>query len=82
MPRGPIDPKEMGRYFAIAQVGLEMVVPVGIGLALDYYLAWMPWGTIVGAVLGLACGLIHLIALTNKDNPAPPAKTSDEESKQ
>jgi len=66
MPGGQPDPKEMGFYFALAQVGLEMVVPVGIGAVLDHYLNWMPWATAVGAVLGLAGGLAHLVAILNK----------------
>ena len=50
----------------MAQVGLEMVVPVGIGLALDHYLNWSPWGVVVGAVLGLVAGIGHLVALSNR----------------
>jgi F0F1-type ATP synthase assembly protein I len=78
MPQGPPGRREMGRYFALAQVGMEMVTPVGIGLALDYYLGWSPWGAVGGAVLGLVLGLIHLVALSNqqdRDPPRPPRKT-------
>jgi len=64
----PGDRKEMTRYLQIAQVGSEMVVPAGIGAALDYYLGWTPWGVIVGAVLGLVTGLTHLVWLSNKTN--------------
>jgi F0F1-type ATP synthase assembly protein I len=60
------DGKELGRYLAIGQVGLEMVVPIGIGLALDSYLGWEPWGVIGGAVLGLVGGLSHLVHLAGK----------------
>lgn len=69
MDKGPVHPREFGYYVSLAQVGLEMVVPVGIGLALDHYLGWTPWGIIGGAIFGLIGGLAHLIALTNrKDN--------------
>ncbi|MFN4259800.1 MAG: hypothetical protein ACK4RK_10915 [Gemmataceae bacterium] len=68
MQRGPLSPREMGLYMSLAQVGLEMVVPVGIGIALDYYLSWTPWGVVVGAVLGLVVGIVHLIAITNRYN--------------
>ena len=34
MPAGPPDPRELGHYLTIAQVGLEMVVPIGLGLAM------------------------------------------------
>jgi ATP synthase protein I len=66
----PISPngKDVGRYVAVGQVGLEMVVPIGIGLAVDYYTGWTPWGVIVGTILGFAGGLIHLIHLANKLN--------------
>lgn len=62
------DSKEMGYYFTLATVGLEMVVPIGVGMVLDYYLNWRPWGAAAGAVLGLAGGLYHLIALSNRPN--------------
>jgi F0F1-type ATP synthase assembly protein I len=68
------DFKELGFYFALAQVGLEMVVPIGIGAALDYYLHWAPWGVVAGAVLGLMGGLIHLVALINRDDKSGPSK--------
>ncbi len=66
----PPDPRELRRYFALSQVGLEMVAPIGVGLALDYYLGWSPWGAVVGAILGFVGGLTHLIVLVNrpKDN--------------
>jgi F0F1-type ATP synthase assembly protein I len=64
------DQKELGRYLALAQVGLEMVVPVALGLALDYYLGWSPWGVIGGAVLGLVGGLARLVRLANKADAA------------
>ena len=70
IPGGHPDPKEMGFYLALAQVGLEMVAPVGVGAILDYYFNWMPWATTTGAVLGLAGGLAHLVSLLNKhDRP-------------
>jgi len=63
---GNPDPKELGFYFSLAQVGLEMVVPIGLGLALDYYLGWGPWAAVTGAVLGLVGGLAHLVTLLNR----------------
>ncbi len=58
--------KDMARYVAISQVGLEMAAPVGIGAFLDYYFGWAPWGVVVGAGLGFTAGLAHLIHLVNK----------------
>lgn len=67
MPEGPFDPKEMGRLYALGQVGMEMVVPVLIGLALDHWLGWGPWATVTGAVLGFVVGMLHLIHLLGQD---------------
>ncbi len=56
----------MGRYFALAQTGVEMVVPIFIGSWLDRHLGWKPWGVIGGVVLGFAGGLFHLLILMRK----------------
>lgn len=67
---GSTDPQKMARYLALSQVGLEMVAPIILGLVLDHYLGWSPWGVVVGAVLGLTGGLVHLVQLTStKDEP-------------
>jgi len=60
------DGKDLGRYLALGQVGFEMVVPIGIGMALDYYLGWQPWGAVAGTVLGFSGGLLHLILVVRK----------------
>ncbi len=73
----PANRKELGRYFALSQIGLEMVVPIIAGLLVDYYLGWTPWATIAGAVLGLCGGLVHLVHLLNKMD----AKDSERESR-
>jgi len=76
MPPGSLNPKEVGYYFTIAQVGLEMVVPIALGLWLENLLGWQPWGVVGGAVLGLTGGLLHLLQLVkkqdDKDTPQPP----------
>jgi F0F1-type ATP synthase assembly protein I len=59
------DRQETNFYFALAQVGLEMVAPIGLGVALDHYAGWRPWGTIGGAVIGFVGSLTHLISLVN-----------------
>jgi F0F1-type ATP synthase assembly protein I len=68
--------KDLGPYVAIGQVGIEMVVPIGIGVAVDYYLRWGHWGTVVGTILGFTGGLFHLIYLVNKLDK----KNSDDDS--
>ena len=65
--------RELGRYFALAQVGLEMVVPIVVGLWLDSAFGWSPWGVSVGAVLGLVGGLAHIVHLLKRfdENSSP-----------
>ena len=42
------EPSKLAQYAALSQVGLEMVAPIGLGLLLDYWLAWGPWGASAG----------------------------------
>jgi len=62
MPDKPT-PREMGYYMALAGIGIEMVVPAGIGSYLDRWLETSPWITIVLGALGFAAGLIHMVVL-------------------
>lgn len=66
MARIPQTSREVGFYFALAQVGFEFVIPMGIGLYLDSTFGWAPWGLIVGGILGFVGGLFHLISLVNR----------------
>jgi F0F1-type ATP synthase assembly protein I len=66
--------KNLGYYVTLAQVGFEMVIPIGIGAALDHYLKWTPWGIVGGAVFGLVGGLSHLVALSNRENQSDSSK--------
>jgi F0F1-type ATP synthase assembly protein I len=63
------DQKQLARYLALSQVGLEMVGPIVLGLLTDYYLGWGPWGVLAGAVLGLVGGIAHLVQLSKPQNP-------------
>jgi ATP synthase protein I len=65
MPQEPT-PRELGYYFALAQVGLEMVLPATIGVFLDQWLNTIPWITIILAIFGFAGGLFHLVSLLNR----------------
>jgi len=56
-------PREMGYYMALAQTGMEMVLPAVGGFFLDDWLETTPWITCIAAVLGFAGGLIHLLAI-------------------
>ena len=72
------DPKDLGFYFSLSQVGMEMVAPVAVGAVLDHKLAWAPWGTIVGALLGLGLGMTHLIVLlSGRNRRQPPQRRQD-----
>jgi F0F1-type ATP synthase assembly protein I len=72
------DPKELGRLFAIGQVGMEMVVPIGLGVAVDYWRDWTPWATVCGAVIGFTFGLIHLVRLMNQQDRDETNKTPEQ----
>ncbi len=74
------DRKDMGRYVALGQIGMEMVVPIVAGLAADHYFGWRPWGVIVGAVLGPVGGFVHLVHLLNKMDSKDSSR-SDQESR-
>ena len=56
-------PREMGYYFALVQVGVEMVLPTLLGYWIDSWLETTPWLTIIAAVVGFAGGMIHLIVI-------------------
>ncbi len=75
MQIGPTGSRELGRYFALSQIGMEMVAPIGLGLVLDYWLGWSPWCAVIGALLGFVGGLTHLIVLVNR-----PAEKEDSNS--
>lgn len=69
MPAGGPSPRLLGWYYALAQVGLEMVVPIALGWWLDSKLGSEPWLLVVGVMLGLAVGIVHLVALANRRPP-------------
>ena len=73
MTAGPPDSREFGKYFAFAQVGLEMVAPIVVGVLIDNYFDSAPWGVAVGAVLGLAGGLWHLVVLAKRFDESNPS---------
>ena len=68
MPAGPTNPRELGKYVAMAQVGMEMAAPVAVGALLDHYFGWSPWGIVGGAIFGLVAGMGHLFMLANRND--------------
>jgi ATP synthase protein I len=59
-------PRQMGYYAALAQTSVEMVLPIVVGLLLDHWLGTAPWITCIGAVVGFAGGLTHLILIVKQ----------------
>ncbi len=57
------DPRDLGFYYSLANVGMEMVIPTALGLVVDHYVGTMPWITIVLTVFGFVGGLVHLVVL-------------------
>ena len=74
MSKDSPDPSKLAQYAALSQVGLEMVAPIGLGLLIDYWLAWGPWGVIGGAVLGLVGGMAHLVTILKAKSSRESAK--------
>jgi F0F1-type ATP synthase assembly protein I len=69
---GGTDRKQLARGLALSQVGFEMAAPALLGLGLDYWFGWAPWGVITGAVIGLVGGMAHLIRLARPSEQEPP----------
>jgi F0F1-type ATP synthase assembly protein I len=78
MSKDSPDPQELGFYFSLSQVGLEMVFPVVVGVLLDNATGWAPWCVVVGAVLGLVTGLTHLVLLLDRRNRSKAEKKKQE----
>lgn len=58
--------REWSLYLALGQVGLEMVVPIGLGFVLDRWLRTFPGFTAGGVVLGFIVGIVHLLHLLRR----------------
>ena len=74
MPQKP-SKREVGLYFALAQVGLEFALPTVIGLVLDHYLGTSPWLTVGLTVVGFVGGITHLVLLLRQFDRKPPDET-------
>ncbi|MGF1580093.1 MAG: AtpZ/AtpI family protein [Gemmataceae bacterium] len=60
----------IGLYYSLSQIGLEMVIPAALGAVLDYYLQWGFWGVTIGLVLGFVGGLYHITTFLNNQQKA------------
>lgn len=59
-------PREMGYYAALAQTGVEMVVPAILGYFVDDWVGTTPWITVIAAVFGFVAGLTHMIVILKR----------------
>jgi F0F1-type ATP synthase assembly protein I len=66
MPAEGPKPSGLAYVMALSQVGLEMVVPIGLGVGLDLWIGTVPWFMILGVVLGLVGGLVHMMAILRR----------------
>jgi F0F1-type ATP synthase assembly protein I len=71
---------QMGYLLALGQVGIEMVVPIGVGIALDLWLHTAPVFILIGVVVGLVGGLVHMLAILKRmdksESEKPPQESS------
>ena len=59
------DPRSAGFEWAtrVTSIGLEFAVPAALGHGLDRWLGTGPWLAAVGALLGMAVGMLHVFRL-------------------
>jgi F0F1-type ATP synthase assembly protein I len=74
MPPQEPNRRQLGTYFALAQVGLEMVIPIGLGWWMDEQMGSRPWLLVLGVVLGFVLGIVHLMVFARRDDSKPPGK--------
>ena len=50
----------------VTTIGLEFALPVALGYGVDSWLHTTPAGTIAGAVLGFATGMLHTVRMAGQ----------------
>ena len=73
----PSEARVWALYLSIGQIGLEMVVPIGLGLLVDRWLGTLPWFGVAGVFVGFIGGFLHLLNVLKKidrNNPPKPPK--------
>ncbi len=80
MPDDQSRSSQFGYLMAIGQVGIEMVVPIGLGVLADVKLKTMPLFVVIGVLVGLIGGMLHMMALLKRmdqlKNKKPPQTPS------
>ena len=61
-----MNPKTLGKYYALGQCGLEMVAPMILGIFIDKWLNTSPVFISICAVIGFVGGLYHIIVLSKQ----------------
>lgn len=65
----------MGPYLGLGmQIALSMALFVVIGYAIDQWLGILPWGTIAGALIGMASIFYHLVRVLGEMNRTSSAR--------
>jgi len=60
---------EAGPYLGLGmQIALSMALFVALGYAVDRWLGILPWGTITGALVGMATIFYHLLRVLDEMN--------------
>jgi F0F1-type ATP synthase assembly protein I len=78
MPWGLGDSGQLGYYLSLAQVGVEFAGPLVVGVLLDLYLGWSPWGVVIGGLLGFVGGMYHLVSLAGKQPPGKSKRSPED----
>ena len=63
-----------GRYYALAQCGMEMVIPTIAGIFVDKWLGTTPVFIAIFTVLGFVGGITHIIVLSKQIEKAEKAE--------
>jgi F0F1-type ATP synthase assembly protein I len=64
-------PMVVGMYWVqqITSIAVEMALPAGLGLLADQHWGTGPWLVAVGALLGFAAALWHLLKIAKRGGP-------------
>ena len=67
-----VPPLSVGMEWAsrISTVGLEFALPPLAGAGLDRWWGTSPWATVLGAVLGFAVGMMHILRIAREGTKA------------
>lgn len=62
----------------VTTLALEFALPALVGSWIDGRLSSRPWGMLVGAVLGFAVGMVHLLQIARQgQGPGTPGRDGD-----